>query len=189
MIQKGKTMMIDGLIKDKQKIAFLKNDLDVNEILNDSVMREIYCRVYCNMKKIVESNTYDYIAAPQYDTKKLTLCKRLDKIAKSIPLYNKIRPIVKNKLSFLKYTKYININDILLLEYEDAKFINNLYNVLLERNAKESDVNNCLDFLRNNKKKRIDLIIAFSESDEFKVKNIVIKGLLLSKIKRKIIRW
>lgn len=179
---------IDDLIKRKNFSVILSNNIDCSNMNMENILLDIYAEVNFNMSKISESDDYGIIVFPEYDTKRLGLLKKLDLYAKKFSYYYKIRPYLKNKFSFLKKVRYINVNDILDNNLDDENYIIYLYNTILNREPIDTDILNCKAFLNKKGVKRIDLIIFLSKSEEAERSNIVVKGLKLRKFLRKLNR-
>ena len=177
---------IEKIIVMKSISVMISNNIDnIDSITNDTLI-DIYEQIYNNSKKIKEIDGYKPIVYPAYDTKKMSLLRKLDTFGKSIPFYYTIRPFLKNKFSHIKQIRYININDIIGKKLDDKDFVINLYNVILNREPIESDIKNCRELLETRKYNRIDLILLISESQEAKNNNIEIRGLKIKQYINKI---
>lgn len=183
-----KSNNIDNLIIRKRLSAIISNDIDCSNKNIKNTLLDIYDEVGFNLNKIKETDDCEIIVYPEFDTRRLCLLKKLDSYAEKIPYYYTIRPFLKNKFAFLKQARYINVKDILANNLNDEDFIIYLYNIILNREPINSDIFNCKVFLNKKGSKRIDLIIFLLESEEAKRNNVFVKGLLMRKLLRKLVR-
>jgi len=172
---------LSGKIQDEYSIDYVS----IVDIYNEIAL------LTSNMKSDI--NTFVVKKEPEITienaNKLVAILRRFDEKARNIYLYEyKVRPLLKEKLKYLKSVKIIDGKQ--LLNYQGEEFISVVYQSLLERTPEAAAMENALSFLNRTENHRLDFIYFVYRSEEANGKNIRLKGLCHQKLlltgKRKI---
>ena len=169
------------VIIEQLRIAARNGLLEFPDKTSDVTIQCILADISREAKGLNQANTGFLLAnhqetvtpLPYSHSELLEKLRALDRLMSGVPLYRRLRPLLKRKVNPSPYT----IDGLTLIKYNSSEFVNAAYLGILRRQAEQTDIDNLTHLIVTGELSKIQCIDILLQSKEHSQKNVGVRGL------------